>query len=138
MGGFIRALAEKMEIGKFTSDRPSGNTSEAIKAFVRVRPPISSEISHENCIQVPSGNDIHLKSEKYEVRCKYDCVFNELSTQEEVFQKISPLLDDILLGYNASIFAYGQTSAGKVSFYPFIVSPSPDSYNAWPKWWPGS
>lgn len=111
--------------------------SEAIKAFVRVRPPISSEISHENCIQVPTTNDIQLKSEKYEIKCKYDFVFNELSTQEEVFKQISPLLDDVLLGYNASIFAYGQTSAGKVPPTFFFVSNSllTDTYYARSKWW---
>jgi hypothetical protein len=87
---------------------------EVIRAFVRIRPPISSEIHHENCLQVPSIHDLHLHSEKYDIKCQYDHVFNELTTQEEIFQQISPLLDDILKGYNASIFAYGQTSAGKV------------------------
>jgi kinesin family member 15 len=95
---------------------------EVIKTFVRVRPPIASEVSHETCLKVPSIHDIHLSSEKYEIKCKYDYVFSEFASQEEIFEQISPLLDDVLLGYNSSIFAYGQTSAGKVTSSLFLFS----------------
>jgi hypothetical protein len=40
-------------------------------------------------------------------------VFSEVTTQEEVFDEVRPLLADVLAGYNGCIFAYGQTSAGK-------------------------
>ena len=44
----------------------------------------------------------------------FDSVFGPLSTQQQVFTNVAlPLIDDILLGYNGTIFAYGQTSSGK-------------------------
>lgn len=102
-----------MEIQKKTN-------SEVIKAFVRIRPPISNEINSETCLQSNLNKQITLKTEKYSIKCFYDYVFNEFSTQEEVFQQVSNLLDDVLYGYNACIFAYGQTSAGKVYYFILI------------------
>lgn len=139
-------------------------TSEVIKAFVRVRPPISNEINYENCLKINLNKEINLKTEKYEIKCYYDYIFNEISSQEEVFNQIFPLLDDVLYGYNGCIFAYGQTSAGKVisffhsflslcssSFSFFLSIPHLltysfihssicfilllDTYYAWSKWW---
>ncbi|XP_044759987.1 kinesin-like protein KIF19 isoform X3 [Coccinella septempunctata] len=44
----------------------------------------------------------------------FDVVFGEESTQEEVYNvTTSSLVKDILNGYNATVFAYGATGAGK-------------------------
>jgi len=44
----------------------------------------------------------------------YDHVFNEDSTQSEVYSHcVSRLVDSCFKGYNATIFAYGQTGSGK-------------------------
>ncbi|EPS66634.1 hypothetical protein M569_08139, partial [Genlisea aurea] len=44
----------------------------------------------------------------------FDSVFDVHSTQEDLYQRIGvPLVKDALSGYNASIFAYGQTGTGK-------------------------
>ncbi len=41
-------------------------------------------------------------------------VFQEAATQEEVFDTVAKnIIDSFLEGYNATIFAYGQTSSGK-------------------------
>ena len=81
--------------------------------MVRVRPPISSEVQHGAAIFVDSETGISISSEKHDISCRYDKVFQEISNQQDVFNEISPLLLDVLKGYNACIFAYGQTSAGK-------------------------
>jgi hypothetical protein len=91
----------------------TGSSSQAIKVFVRVRPPISNEVSEENAITTPSDTSIKLTSAKHNITCSYNHVFSDLTTQEEVFQQVQPLLSDVLAGYNGCIFAYGQTSAGK-------------------------
>ncbi|KAK8800778.1 hypothetical protein WA158_000103 [Blastocystis sp. Blastoise] len=44
----------------------------------------------------------------------FDNVFAPSTKQEEVFEKVArPVIDDMLLGYNCTIFAYGQTGTGK-------------------------
>jgi len=45
---------------------------------------------------------------------RFDHVFAPESTQEEVYQVLAAdMVDDCLRGYNATLFAYGQTGAGK-------------------------
>lgn len=86
---------------------------EQLKVFVRVRPPIFKEVKQETAVFVQGQQMVSLSSEKQEVKCTYDHVFNELTDQEEVFERVKPLLSDVVRGVNACIFAYGQTSAGK-------------------------
>jgi kinesin family member 5 len=40
-------------------------------------------------------------------------MFSPESTQADVFETIQPLIADVLAGYNATVFAYGQTGTGK-------------------------
>eukprot|EP00127_Corallochytrium_limacisporum_P004776 Clim_evm2s175 gene=Clim_evmTU2s175 len=49
-----------------------------------------------------------------DIRYAFDRVFDEESTQQEVFEGTTkPLIDNVLNGYNATVFAYGATGAGK-------------------------
>ena len=49
-----------------------------------------------------------------DVRYAFDRVFDASASQHDVFeQTCKPLLDGILNGYNASVFAYGATGCGK-------------------------
>lgn len=87
--------------------------SENLTVFVRVRPPISKEVKEQYAVNVTGPRNVTLTNDKSEVKCSYNCVFSETTEQIQVFQKVQPLLDDVLNGINACIFAYGQTSAGK-------------------------
>jgi len=87
--------------------------SEALQVFLRVRPPIFKEVKQENAVVVGGAQSVTLIDDKKETTCSYDYVFNEVSEQQHVFEKVKPLLEDVLSGVNACIFAYGQTSAGK-------------------------
>jgi kinesin family protein 11 len=41
-------------------------------------------------------------------------VFGQYSTQKEVFNEaVAPIVDEVLQGYNCTVFAYGQTGTGK-------------------------
>jgi Kinesin motor domain len=44
---------------------------------------------------------------------KYDKVFSESATQEEVYEAVSTHVNATVRGYNTTIFAYGSTGSGK-------------------------
>ncbi|XP_064478247.1 kinesin-like protein KIF19 isoform X2 [Ornithodoros turicata] len=47
-------------------------------------------------------------------RYSFEWVFDERSTQEELYEKVGkPLVENVLQGYNGTVFAYGATGAGK-------------------------
>ncbi|KAG5440754.1 hypothetical protein PCK2_000190, partial [Pneumocystis canis] len=58
-----------------------------------------------------------------DIRYAFDRVFDENATQEIVYENTAkPLLDGILEGYNATVFAYGATGCGKTH----TISGSPE------------
>lgn len=91
------------------------NTSvQNLKVAVRVRP--TTNAKEEKCIQILSKKSLYFddgsknKPKKY----VYDYVFDEDSTQDEVYQTTtSPLIKDVLQGLSAAVFAYGATGSGK-------------------------
>jgi len=84
-----------------------------LQVFVRVRPPIASEIDEDISVHVINESSLSVRTEKQNLSCEFDAVFNEVSEQNNIFENVKSLLDSVLDGYNACIFAYGQTSAGK-------------------------
>uniref|UniRef100_A0A182T5X4 Kinesin motor domain-containing protein n=1 Tax=Anopheles maculatus TaxID=74869 RepID=A0A182T5X4_9DIPT len=91
-------------------------SAERQHVTVRIRP--LSDSSETNCIQAQPNRSCSLlfddgtrnKPKNY----NYDCVFGEASTQEEVYTvAVAPLVQDVLNGYNAAVFAYGATGSGK-------------------------
>lgn len=56
----------------------------------------------------------HGQKRTKDIRYAFDRVFNDQCGQREVFEGTTrPLLDGVLQGYNASVFAYGATGCGK-------------------------
>jgi DNA replication protein DnaC len=43
----------------------------------------------------------------------FDAVHGERSTQSEVYESVSGIVDAVVDGYNGTIVAYGQTGSGK-------------------------
>ena len=89
------------------------NSQEVLQVFIRVRPPILEEVDLDTVVHVVGDTSISVRSDKHDITCNYDHIFGEISEQESVFDHLKPLLDNVLCGYNACIFAYGQTSSGK-------------------------
>lgn len=49
----------------------------------------------------------------HHVKSKFDEVFNENDEQEKIFNYVSNCVDNVIKGFNCTIFAYGQTGSGK-------------------------
>lgn len=86
-----------------------------IKVAVRVRPPIEREIKNgENPIWKTRENTIYMESGKINTLHTFDHVFDSSSTNLEVYQKYChPIVESVMLGFNGTIFAFGQTASGK-------------------------
>lgn len=94
--------------------------SESIKVVVRIRPINSKEVAL-NCKSIVSADEannqitIYKPDEPDNVKSfAYDSVFSDTSLQSTVYAKTAySLVENILQGYNGTIFAYGQTGCGK-------------------------
>jgi hypothetical protein len=93
-----------------------------IRVIARVRPLSQNEqtAGDISCVQagtgdkkltlMPVANDGKTSNPKAFV---FDKVFGGDSTQSQVFSEVQGMVSSVLDGYNACIFAYGQTGAGK-------------------------
>jgi DNA replication protein DnaC len=48
-----------------------------------------------------------------EMRCVFDRVFSQDTSQAEVFEYVQDSVQQVTQGYNCTVFAYGQTGTGK-------------------------
>uniref|UniRef100_B3P5C7 Kinesin-like protein n=2 Tax=Drosophila erecta TaxID=7220 RepID=B3P5C7_DROER len=92
-----------------------------IRVFCRIRPPLESEENRICCTWTyHDESTVELQSIDAQAKCKmgqqifsFDQVFHPLSSQSDIFEMVSPLIQSALDGYNICIFAYGQTGSGK-------------------------
>ncbi|KAJ1608296.1 putative kinesin-like boursin [Cryptosporidium canis] len=112
------------------NSKPRQNTIEEngvnVKVIVRCRPLTEQEKkdpSNSNVLQVkPDSKEIvvsqHSLSRKFDSYSTklftFDGVCGSFTSQRELFkQYVVPIVDEVLLGFNCTIFAYGQTGTGK-------------------------
>ncbi|KAB5581963.1 hypothetical protein PHYPO_G00181660 [Pangasianodon hypophthalmus] len=97
-----------------------------IRVFCRVRPLLSNREATIPHVQLPAHDNKAITLAKIEEShvgraaetqknyiFSFDRVFGPHSTQSEVFEEISLLVQSALDGYNVCCFAYGQTGSGK-------------------------
>ncbi|KAI8935542.1 Kinesin heavy chain [Plenodomus lindquistii] len=90
--------------------------SNTIKVVARFRPQNKVEIASggEPIVDFNSEDTCTIQSKEASGAFTFDRVFDMSSRQADVFEySIRPTVDDILNGYNGTVFAYGQTGAGK-------------------------
>eukprot|EP00042_Codosiga_hollandica_P052134 m.656332 g.656332 ORF g.656332 m.656332 type:complete len:728 (-) comp58428_c0_seq1:94-2277(-) len=85
-----------------------------VKVVARVRPPNLAELNTQIVASTDrDGKTITIEGQRKAV-FTFDRVFAMDSTQEDVYQYTArSIVEDVLKGYNGTIFAYGQTSSGK-------------------------
>ncbi|KAG9464074.1 hypothetical protein GDO78_020547 [Eleutherodactylus coqui] len=85
-----------------------------VRVALRCRPLVQKEINEgcKTCLAfVPREPQVIVGNEK---SFTYDFVFDPLAEQEEVYNTaVSPLIQGLFKGYNATVLAYGQTGSGK-------------------------
>ena len=90
----------------------TGNsTRESVRVVCRVRPQNAKEVSSGGiqCLKM-SQSSIDVSTDEGLHSYSFDRVYGPDSTQLSVFEyTATPLVHDVLNGYNATIFAYGQT-----------------------------
>ena len=98
-------------------------SSESVRVICRIRPENSKEKEKNLGLCVKLGkNTVQLLTQSEETFA-FDAVFGPDSTQQQVFSDAAlPLVNDILGGYNGTIFAYGQTSSGKTHTMEGVIS----------------
>ena len=118
------ADSESKEGGAAKDDDPRARVMKAaesvggagnVRVAVRVRPPNQRELAGEGkgvCVDVNSADGIvKVGGDK---AFTFDVAFSMEATQAEVFDNLGvDLVGWVLGGFNASVFAYGQTSSGK-------------------------
>ena len=94
---------------------PTSKQKDNIRVCVRVRPLNASERqSGDRRIVDNLDNRVYLKHHKKTKSFSFDEVFDESHSQEQIFLNVGkPLVEQFVNGYNCSVFAYGQTGAGK-------------------------
>ncbi len=101
----------------------SGSSRENVKVVCRVRPSNNREALEGGvtCVRLgPDSVEVETK-EAGPGSYQFDRVFGMDSTQQQVFDYAAvPLISDVLAGYNATIFAYGQT--GKFNYSTITTS----------------
>ena len=139
-GNFFEAQAAHEKIAKFSAGGPAADAAVAVQSAgvnerpqemqmlvaVRMRPLWQKEddAGDQRCVSVLQGTVVNVTDPWYdevlnpnrqkEKRYAFDIVFDDDVGQLEVFEKTSKgLVSGVLDGYNASVFAYGATGAGK-------------------------
>ena len=105
-----------------TSDRQTNANKQIdktnIKVVSRFRPPNEMEKQlpnkPENGIFFPDESSVEITIKECPEKYTLDRIFRPTATQQEVFEFLGQqIVDDVLNGFNGTIFAYGQSGSGK-------------------------
>lgn len=92
------------------------SSSNTIKVVARFRPQNKIELAagSETIVDFTGEETCTVSSREATAAFTFDRVFNTTTRQQDVFDySIRNTVDDVLAGYNGTVFAYGQTGSGK-------------------------
>ncbi|RHZ77651.1 hypothetical protein Glove_174g172 [Diversispora epigaea] len=95
----------------------NANAGNNIKVVCRFRPQNSREI-REGGVPIinydENGETCRMEGKEFQGNFTFDRIFPPETTQKAVFdESIKPIVDEVISGYNGTVFAYGQTGSGK-------------------------
>jgi kinesin family protein 5 len=93
------------------------NDGKNVRVFCRFRPLNSNEVEKgaKKMIRFDSSEQVYILP-PYDLPFQFDHIFEESSTQEQVYSKVARgLIQEVLAGYNCTVFAYGQSGSGKTT-----------------------
>lgn len=109
-------------------------SSSAVQVAVRVRPMLSSETGSTQCIEVLRGADssttnvVRIGGESGPTFA-FDEAFQGSTPQAHVYeQRVAPLVQSCMDGYNATCLAYGQTGSGTYGEVPCLLFSSHSNF----------
>ncbi|KAK9838407.1 hypothetical protein WJX84_002853 [Apatococcus fuscideae] len=91
-------------------------SSDNVQVVIRVRPPPTEALEEGSSIACATANRIQIRTHPADRThtFSYDHVMTQSSMQSDMFNVVGlPVVESCMMGYNASIFAYGMTGAGK-------------------------
>ena len=95
----------------------SDGVSDKVRVWIRIRPPLKSEIAKEEVVHIDpedrNSTKILIEDGVHTIKSHYDQVFSKDSYQEEIFEFTRPAISGVIDGFNCTVFAYGQTGSGK-------------------------
>ncbi|XP_043464822.1 kinesin-like protein KIF19 isoform X2 [Leptopilina heterotoma] len=114
--------------GRDFKDQSMRPIEEKLMVAVRIKPLSRAESGrslhaiNEKMVMIEDV-DVEKQKRSFPRQYLFDVVFGEDSTQEAVYEGTTrSLVQNVLLGYNATVFAYGATGAGKT--HTMVGSPS--------------
>mmetsp|Transcript_27419 Transcript_27419/g.59937 ORF Transcript_27419/g.59937 Transcript_27419/m.59937 type:complete len:805 (-) Transcript_27419:181-2595(-) len=116
------AMSNSQSLGLTATMKNGGKSgSECVKVVVRVRPLSDKEVSEgrEKCVQMDLKRNVAVLkkpggTERDSKDFTFDAVFDETLSQQQIFDDTAlEIVDSVMDGFNGTIFAYGQTGAGK-------------------------
>ncbi|KAF8935552.1 kinesin-like nuclear fusion protein [Haplosporangium gracile] len=110
------------------SSSVNGSKNETVTASIRYPDIEGRQIEFAHATETATGSQV---AKAYPFT--FDRVFQPSSTQEDVFEEISQLVQSALDGYNVCIFAYGQTGSGKTHTMEGPLNASEESMGMIPR-----
>ncbi|KAJ0987711.1 hypothetical protein J5N97_006067 [Dioscorea zingiberensis] len=117
----VPRASEKLGNGNSNGKHHDRDKGLNVQVLLRCRP-LSDEEIRANTPMVITCNEIRrevsaslsIANKQIDRTFTFDKVFGPSSKQKELYnQAISPVVNEVLEGYNCTIFAYGQTGTGK-------------------------
>ncbi|TCD69102.1 kinesin-like nuclear fusion protein [Steccherinum ochraceum] len=97
----------------FSTPEPLPEDEDKLREIARAAIEYPDQLDHKEIVVSFSSESAMGQERKDQWAFNFDKVFEPQSSQAEVFEEVSQLVQSCTDGYNVCVFAYGQTGSGK-------------------------